>query len=139
MTFMNKHLVFYDGTCGLCDHVVQFLLKHDSKEIFLFAPLQGATAAQTLKELPARYKTLDSLILLENYATNEQKPYVLGQGAFRILWLLGGSWRLLGWPFFLPAFLYNWGYRLVAKNRKRFFQKESCVLLNANNQHRFLP
>lgn len=136
---MNKHLVFYDGDCGLCDHVVQFLLKHDKEQKFLFAPLQGITAANSLQELPPKYKTLDTLILLENYATPQQKSYVLGRGAFRILWLLGGTWKLIGWISFLPSFLYDWGYRLIARNRRYLFSHETCFIPNEQNKSRFLP
>ncbi len=136
---MNKHLVFYDGNCGLCDHTVQFLLKHDTAQKFLFAPLQGITAAKTLQELPAEYKTLDTLILLENYGTSEQKSFVLGKAAFRILWLLGSMWKLIGWISFLPSFLYDWGYRIIAHYRHQLFSQETCFVPNEQNKHRFLP
>lgn len=136
---MDKHLVFYDGDCGLCDHVVQFLLKYDKKQKFLFAPLQGNTAEKTLKELPEEYKSLDTLILLESYDTPKQKSYVLGKAAFRILWLLGGFWHILGWISFLPSFLYDWGYRIVAHYRHQLFSHETCFIPNEQNKHRFLP
>lgn len=138
MSANHKHLVFYDGECGFCDQVVQFLLKVDRKEQFLFAPLQGKTAAKVLQKLPDQYKQVDSLVLVENYATNKQHFYVLGKASFRILWLLGGSWRLLGWICFLPSFLYNWGYRLVARNRKKLMP-EACILPDPKSQDRFLP
>src|SRR5262245_27950744 len=101
-----KHLVFYDSTCGLCDHVVQWILKQDKKQIFLFAPLQGKTADSLLQGISRE----DSLVLIENYQTPHQKMYLFGKAAFRILWLLGGAWSFLGWISFLPPFLYNWGY-----------------------------
>ena len=46
-----QHLVLYDGTCGVCDHAVQWVLRHDAQEIFAFAPLQGTTAAELLAQL----------------------------------------------------------------------------------------
>lgn len=133
------HLLFYDGQCGLCDHIVQFLLKADIEHQFVFAPLQGSTAAIVLKELPEEYKTVDSLVLVENYQAADQKFYVMGKGAFRILWLLGSWWSVLGVFSFLPSFLYDWGYRLVAHNRHRFFSQSVCVLPDPSNKTRFLP
>ena len=62
-----KHLVFYDGECGLCDQVVQFLLKADKNKGFVFAPLQGKHAALALKDLPEEAKQADSIILIEDY------------------------------------------------------------------------
>lgn len=133
-----KHLVFYDGDCGLCDHIVQFILKHDTGQKFLFAPLQGTTAAKNLQSLPVKYKTLDTLVLLENYRSSQQKVYVLGTGALRILWLLGGLWKIIGWISFLPPFLYNWIYRLVAYYRRTLFSHETCLILDEKNKKRFL-
>lgn len=132
------HLVFYDGECRLCDRIVQFLLKEDRCERFLFAPLQGRTAAELLKDLPRKYKEIDSLILVENYKTPQQHIYVLGKGALRIFWLLGNGWRIIGVFSFLPGFLYNWAYRLVARYRYRVFG-QTCLLPSAKDKHRFLP
>jgi predicted DCC family thiol-disulfide oxidoreductase YuxK len=39
----GQHLLLYDGVCGLCDHLVQFVLAHDPRGVFDFAPLQSAT------------------------------------------------------------------------------------------------
>lgn len=128
-----KHLVFYDGNCGLCDYVVQFLLQHDKKGKFVFAPLQGETADQLLEGISRE----DSLVLIENYKTSQKKTYLFGQAALRILWLLGGGWKILGWLNFLPPFLYNWAYSLVAKNRYRLFGY-ACILPDQKYKERFL-
>lgn len=135
----QKHLVFYDGQCGLCDYVVQFILRNDEKKIFLFAPLQGETAKVVLKDLPDEYKQLDSLVLIENYQGQDQQFLVMGKAAFRILWLLGGRWALMGLYSFLPSYLYDWGYRFVAQNRHRFFDKDACMLPTVKSKDRFLP
>lgn len=136
---MGKHLVFYDGVCGLCDHAVQFILFHDSKALFDFAPLQGQTASEMLKSLPADIRNADSLILIENYKSADPHIYIYGKGAFRILWLLGGLWTLPGSISWLPSWLYDWGYRLVARNRHRLFSSDSCVIPPPDKQQRFLP
>lgn len=133
------HLVFYDGECGLCDHIVQFLLWADKRAIFVFAPLQGTTAAEVLKNLPESDKGADSLVLVENYQTANQAFYLYGKGIFRIMWLLGRAWALLGVLSFLPGWLYNWAYRLVARNRHRLFAVDSCRLPDPKYKSRFLP
>lgn len=133
-----SHLVFYDGQCGFCDQVVHVLLKADKRRIFLFAPLQGKTAALMLKDLPDEMKGVDSLVLIEDYQLPTQRYYVLGKGALRIAWLLGGWWWLIGWISFLPAGLYNWAYRLVARNRHRIFPNLSCVIPDPQQKQRFL-
>lgn len=133
-----KHLVFYDGECGFCDQVVQFLLEKDQNQDFGFAPLQGSTAERELKNIPEEAKQADSVILLENYGTKDQKLYMLGKAGFRVMWLLGGRWKLLGWVNFFPACLYDWGYRMVARNRYRLFP-QSCTVPTQEQKDRFLP
>jgi predicted DCC family thiol-disulfide oxidoreductase YuxK len=132
------HLVFYDGECGLCDHIVQFLLKRDSRQQFLFAPLQGKTADKVLKENNINYQTQDTLVFIERYQTEQQRIFLFGKGALRICWTLGGVWTIPGLISFLPGFLYNWAYRLVAKNRHRFFS-QSCIFLTQKKGKQFLP
>ncbi len=132
------HLLFYDGECGLCDHAVQFVLRMDKNEVFVFAPLQGETAKKYLKDLPEEVIEADSLILFENFQQSDAKLFIYGKGAFRILWLLGGGWILLGWISFLPSWVYDWGYRLVARYRHSFFKKNACQLPLSEEKRRFL-
>jgi predicted DCC family thiol-disulfide oxidoreductase YuxK len=133
-----RHLVFYDGQCGLCDHIVQFLLRVDKHEIFVFAPLQGETAEKLLAGLPENFKQIDSIILVENYQSPQPEIYVLSKAVFKICWLLGGVWALIGSLSFLPSYLFDWGYRLVAKNRHRFFPITECVIPSASQRERYL-
>jgi len=130
---MPDHLVFYDGNCGFCDRVVQFLMKADKKKRFAFAPFRGEMAKKRLVRLPERVRQADSVILIENYKKEGGKTFIYGKASFRILWHLGGFWKLIGWVGFLPAFLYDWGYRLVAKSRSR-----SCVAVQRGDPDRFL-
>ena len=39
-------IVLYDGVCGLCDKLVQFLVARDRNRLLRYAPLQGDTAAR---------------------------------------------------------------------------------------------
>jgi predicted DCC family thiol-disulfide oxidoreductase YuxK len=132
-----KHLVFYDGNCGLCDRIVRFLYKADQKEQFAFATLKGETASIYLKNLSPEIKAADSLILIENYRSSKPRIFLFGKGALRIAWLLGWPWLLIGWLSFLPGFLFNWGYRLVARNRHRFFPQDQCFIPPPNQKDRF--
>ena len=134
----GSHLVFYDGECGLCDQAVRFVLNHDRKQVFLFSSLQGKAAAEHLRDIPPELKNMDSLILIENFRRCDMRVYIGSTAVFRICWLLGSSWKLIGVLFFLPAFLFNWAYRLVAQNRHRFFDHQ-CVVIPPDKKMRFLP
>gem|GEM_PF-342903 len=45
----NHGLIFYDGECGFCQFWIQFLLKRDHKNYFLFTPLQGKLALKYIE------------------------------------------------------------------------------------------
>lgn len=133
-----QHLIFYDGQCGLCDGVVQLVLKIDGKKQFVFAPLQGKTAAYYLKELAENDKHIDSVILVQNYLSTDRQLFIYSRAVFRIFWLLGGVWSLLGWLSFLPTVLFDWAYRLIARYRYRLFGQQ-CLIPPKDQQDRFLP
>lgn len=133
------HLIFYDGECGFCDHWVQCFLSWDKTGQLMFAPLQGETARKLLVDLPEEYRGKDTLILIENFQSDNRRYYIMGKAVLRLFWLLGG-WRawLLGWVSFLPSVLYDWVYRLVARNR-HFLSAPVCQLPDPKRKGRFLP
>lgn len=130
------HLLFYDGECGLCDHAVQQVLRLDRQHLFVFAPLQGTTAKPFLKQLPL---SLDSLVLVENFRGDTQRVYVMSQAVFRTAWLLGGGLALLGVFSFLPGWVFDWAYRVVARHRHLFFRNTECQIPDPSQKGRFLP
>lgn len=125
-----RNIIFYDGECPLCNRAVRFLLGADKKHLFYFAPLNGKTAEEKLSGLLLKNPNLDTLVLLEN-----NKFFIEGRGALRILWLLGGKYALLGWLSFLPSPLFDVFYRLIARYRYRLFSKKKKF----KTDHRFLP
>jgi predicted DCC family thiol-disulfide oxidoreductase YuxK len=89
--------------------------------------------------LPEAVKNEDSLILIENFQSTQPKMYILGRGALRICWLLGGMLSALGILFWLPSWCVDWAYKIVARNRHRFFANDKCVLPTPQTRSRFLP
>jgi len=125
-----KRVIFFDGPCPLCNQVVRWLMRTDRKKIFLFSSLQGKTAVE--KNLP---KDLSSLILLEE-GRGRKKITVSAKAVLKIFWILGGRYRLVGWMYYLPAFLLDPWYRLVAKYRYRLFASKKLKPLD---ESRLLP
>ncbi len=37
----GKKIILFDGLCNLCDSSVQFILKHDDKDVFRFVSIQS--------------------------------------------------------------------------------------------------
>ncbi|WP_437227200.1 thiol-disulfide oxidoreductase DCC family protein [Planctomicrobium sp. SH661] len=129
----DRVIVYFDGVCGFCNGVVNFLMKHDPRGKLVYAPLQGETARHRLES--ADINNLNTLVV-----TIGDRTYRRSAAVVRILWQLGGFCWLLGWMLWLiPKPLRDLGYGIVAKFRYRLFGKhESCRLPTPEERDRFL-
>lgn len=109
-------IIFFDDGCPLCLRSVRFVLDIDSKQHFLFAPLQGKTALENLALKPGNLLAQNSLILLENPSTPHEKVFLRAKAIARILWLVGGWWKLFGWLCWVP-FVPDLVYFLISQHR----------------------
>ena len=125
--------IFFDGVCNLCNGFVDWLIKHDQKNIFQFASLQSEFAA---KKLPADIRnSLTSVVLLDV----DGKIYIESEAIIKILSYLDG-YVWMGFVLkMLPRILRNFGYRLVAKYRYKIFGiRKSCRVPTGGEKSRFL-
>ena len=133
-------IILYDGVCGLCNRFVQFVLKHDSGQRFRFASLQSEFAAPVLRRHGATPDDLDTMYVVFDHAQPRERLASRAGAAIVILQGLGRGWNvlsaMLGW---LPNWLQDWGYNVVARNRYRMFGKyDSCPLPDPKDRGRFL-
>ena len=137
---MIHPILLYDGVCGLCNRLNQFVLRRDPAGIFRFASLQSALAARTLSRHGADATDLDTVYVLVNPDQPDEYLLARSDAAIFVLKQLGGFWGLLGFVAqFKPRFLRDWGYRIVARNRYRVFGRfETCMLPSSENHDRFL-
>jgi predicted DCC family thiol-disulfide oxidoreductase YuxK len=133
MTF-EKPLLLFDGVCNLCNSSVQFIIRHDPEQKFLFASLQSDKGQEILKELGLNSKEFDSLILIEN-----GKAFMRSTGALRIARHFSGYWKFLYAFIIIPSFIRDFLYNFVAHNRYRFFgKKDHCMIPTPELKARFL-
>jgi len=134
-----RRIVLYDGLCGMCDAVVQFLLRHDHKDTFRFAPQQGEAARQVLARHALDAATMETICVIENYNSPQEGVYTRSDAALRIADGLGGIWTLTLAARLLPRSFRDACYDFVARNRYRIFgRREECRLPCAEDKHRFL-
>jgi predicted DCC family thiol-disulfide oxidoreductase YuxK len=138
--FGPNSVILYDGVCGLCNRLVQFVLKHDSRDRFRLASLQSDFAVRVLRRHGATPEDLDTMYVVLDHALPEERLASRSDAAVIILMELGGDWTVLGVMLrALPEWLRNWGYTLVARNRYRLFGKhETCPIPDAKDRHKFL-
>jgi predicted DCC family thiol-disulfide oxidoreductase YuxK len=132
-------IVLYDGVCGLCNGVVQFLLARDPDGRFRFASLQGPFAREALARHGRQPKDLDTVYLIIDRGTERERLLDRGAAAVEMLRALGGPWRAIGVLSLVPARLLDAAYDVVARNRYRYFGKhESCLVPQPRYRDRFI-
>ncbi len=112
---MERSIILFDGVCNLCNTAVQFVIKHDAKDQFLFASLQSGEAKKMLTTHTLSTKEPTSFLLVEN-----NKIYSRSTAALRVLRKLNGLWRFLYVFIIIPKFLRDGIYDFIAKNRYRW-------------------
>ena len=130
-----KAILFFDGVCNLCNQSVQFVIRHDKSAAVQFATLQSPEGAKAKAAvLAALGRVPDSLILLK-----DGRYYTESDAALQLARLLDGGWKMISWLRFIPRFIRNPVYRLIARNRYRMFGKqEACMLPTPALKARFL-
>jgi len=128
----NHSIVFYDGDCGFCQFWVQFILKRDSDQHFLFAPLQAKWIHHLHAGLVASSK-LDTV-----YLYSEGKLFTKSAAALQIIQKLGGVYKIAMIIVVVPAFIRDFFYDLIAANRHRILKPNQCWLPQKDEQARFL-
>ncbi len=132
-------VVLYDGVCGLCDHLVQFLLKRDHRDRFRFASLQSDVAAQLLQRHGTDAVDLDTVYVVVDYGKQSEKLLSRSDAIIHLLQRLGGIWSVVTAGKILPRPLRDSFYKFIATNRYRVFGKfDVCQMPDERFKFKFL-
>jgi predicted DCC family thiol-disulfide oxidoreductase YuxK len=133
-------VLLYDGVCGLCNCLVQFTLRHDRKDTFRFASLQGPAAGRILRRHGQSPADLDTFYVITGFDHQSESLLSRSDAALFVLSNLGGIWRVVvKASCILPKTVRDVLYNLVARNRYRVFGKlDACPLPDPKDRHKFL-
>lgn len=131
-------IVLFDGVCNLCAGAVRFIIPRDRSGRFRFAALQSETGQRILAEAGIEAaepgEAPGSLVLLA-----DGKAYLRSAAALRIAKGLDRAWPLASALLLIPAPLRDLAYRFVARNRYRWFGKETaCDVPRSDEAWRFI-
>lgn len=132
---INPSILVFDGVCVLCSGWVRFLLARDRENRFRFAAMQSTVGRALLAEHGLDPDDPTSLLLIESGVAWTDTDAIR-----RVLNTLGGPWRLASASMvLLPRLLRDPLYRLVARNRYRWFGRHKvCMMPSTETEHRFL-
>lgn len=130
---MDK-ILFFDGYCSLCSHLVDQMIRIDKQGVLKFASLQGETAKKLLPSEFVMKVDVDTVLYLRQGQVFDRSTAILMS-----LRDLGGAWTMVSAFLLVPKFLRDLIYRLVARNRFTFFKRrETCRLPTASEKERLL-
>lgn len=132
----NKQLILFDGVCNLCNSSVLYVIKRDKKNKFLFAPLQSDVGKEVIKKFNINTEKTDSILL---YNPVKDKITYRSTAALLVSKHLGLPSNLLAIFLIVPAFIRNWVYNFIAKNRYKWYgKKESCMIPTPELKAKFI-
>ncbi len=131
---MDQPIVLFDGVCNLCNGAVQFIIRHDKNEKFLFASLQSEIGKRILSSHNLSRDDLKTFLLIE-----DERVYTKSTAALRVIKQLNGFISVLYTFNLIPKFIRDSIYDLVAKNRYNWFgKKDECMIPTPQLKARFL-
>lgn len=131
--------VLYDGTCGLCDRSVQWLLRRDRRAALRFARLEGPIGEEVRARHPRLPDAEETLLLVVSPRGIDERVYCRSAAAVRAVASLGGRFGGVKLLLLVPPALRDALYSWVARNRRRWFGRlESCRVPTPEERSRFL-
>lgn len=127
-------VILYDGTCGFCNRVVQFIIPRDRGGRFRFAAIQSVTGKRLLVEQGIDPEHLNTFVLMA-----EGRMFTRSTAALEVARRLDGAWPLFYAFIAVPGVIRDGVYHFIARNRYRWFGRtEACMLPDAKVRERFL-
>jgi predicted DCC family thiol-disulfide oxidoreductase YuxK len=126
-------LILFDGVCNLCNGSVQFIINRDKEAKFRFASLQSDAGKKILQQFQLPTDTFNSFILYQ-----DGKIYTRSTAALRVFSQLK-NWKWVGAFQYVPKFIRDGVYNLIARNRYKWFgKKDECMIPTPELKSRFL-
>lgn len=127
-------IIVFDGVCALCSGWVRFLLRHDREARYRFAAMQTPSGRALLVAHGLDPDDPSSFLLIDG-----ERAWKDSDAIRRVVGGLGGVWRGVHVLALLPRGLRDRVYRLVARNRYRWFgRNETCFLPTPEQRARFI-
>ncbi|MBC7796714.1 MAG: DUF393 domain-containing protein [Pyrinomonadaceae bacterium] len=128
----SKAVILFDGECNFCNNAVNFIIAHDDKDYFRFAPRQSEIGQRLEREY--KLENIESVILIE-----DDKAFIYSTAALKIAKNLNGAWKFFGYFLIVPDFIRDFFYQLFARYRHLIFGKrDACAMPTPQLKARYL-
>ena len=126
-------LVVFDGMCVLCSRVVQFVVRHDRDSQIRFLPLQTPLGTKLLEEHGIDPSDAKTFLFIEQGNALRRSDAALAIAAYLPRWRWVRGFR------FVPRFIRDGVYSVIARYRYRWFgRRETCLVPDGSLAERFI-
>lgn len=113
---LPKGVLYYDDQCLMCSKVIQFLRKKDIHNRIVLLPISQCALKDTM--------SFDSVVFIKKH----KQTYFYSSAVIQCLYAIGGPYAFALIGYCVPKFLRDALYKVVARNRNRFFKYSTCSL-----------
>lgn len=130
----EKPVILFDGVCNFCNAGINFIIRHDRKNIFRFAALQSKAGQQLAEQYHLPTTDFDSFILIDKATV-----YTRSSAGIKVFSKLSWHWKWTQVFWIVPKFIRDGVYDFIARNRYKWFgKKDQCMLPTPEVRNRFL-
>ena len=124
----------FDAVCKLCNRWSRFIIRFDKLHRFKLCSVQSEQGQAILQWLGYPLDYFETMLLVQgNHSLDKSSAFL------EITRQLPFPWPLLMVTKILPLAVRDWCYDRIALNRYKLFGKyDSCVLVTADHENRFL-
>jgi predicted DCC family thiol-disulfide oxidoreductase YuxK len=128
---LSDNIIFYDGDCGFCNRIVQFVLRNEKGSVIYFSALQSDFSVHFFESQQFPKPDLSTFYFYSN-----GKLYNRSKAAFRVIPFLKWYWKPLLVFSILPVSLSDRIYAFIARHRKKI-GGNFCIIPSPENRSRF--
>ena len=130
----NHDIILFDAVCVICNGWAKFLIKYDKKIQFKLVSAQSELGTALLKHYQMSTEHYTTMVVIK-----DGKLYTESTALLKVMQHLGFPFSLMNAGYFIPRFIRDFLYRLVALNRYKLFGKtDSCLIPSHENKRHFL-
>jgi predicted DCC family thiol-disulfide oxidoreductase YuxK len=120
----NARIIIFDGTCHVCSGWAQFQGRHRIDPPFQLIPMQSVAGKALLVEYGVDPEDPATFLVLD-----QGQHFTQSDATIHVIAALGGLWRIVYAARIVPQRWRDAIYRLLARNRYRWFGRRSTCYL----------
>lgn len=125
----ETRVIVYDGFCHVCSGGIRFLEKHRIEPPFALLPTTSEQGRALLMEHGIDPQDPSTFLVVDG-----GRAYIASDASIQVAAAVGGLWRLARVARVVPRSWRDALYRLIARNRYRWFGRRTTCYLPSGRQ-----